>query len=129
MDVYYSEENVTVYWDAEHNRVYVDWRGIPSDRTVQMGCEEMLKLLIQQKCHFVLNDNRNVFGPWNSSAQWVAEDWFPRMLGAGLEKFAWVQSKNLLSKFASRQTTALNKDSGAIRLFDSYDDATYWLGS
>ncbi|CAK0749417.1 STAS/SEC14 domain-containing protein [Azospirillaceae bacterium] len=129
MDIHYSEENVIVYWDADHNRVYVDWRGIPSDRTVQKGCEEMLKLLIQQNGHFVLNDNRNVIGPWNSSAQWVAEDWFPRMLSAGLEKFAWVQSKNLLSKFASRQTTALNKDSGAIRLFDSYDDAIHWLGS
>lgn len=87
----------------------------------------MLKLLIQQECRFVLNDNRNVIGPWNSSAHWVAEDWFPRMINAGLVKFAWVQSKNLLSKFASRQTTALNKDSGAIRLFDNYEDATHWL--
>ena len=127
MDTYYSEENVTVSWDAAHNRVYVDWRAIPSDVTVQNGCEEMLKLLIKRNCRFVLNDNRHVIGPWNSSAQWVAENWFPRMLGAGLEKFAWVQSKNLLSKFASRQTTALNKDSGAIRLFDNYEDAVRWL--
>jgi hypothetical protein len=127
MEVFYEEEDVTVHWDGEHDRVYVDWRNIPSDRTVQRGCEEMLTLLAQRKCRHVLNDNRNVVGPWNSSAQWVAENWFPRMLAAGLKKFAWLQSANSLSKFAARQSTALNQDSGAIRLFESENEALDWL--
>lgn len=127
MEVYYDEEDVTVYWDGEHCRIYVDWRNIPSDRTVQRGCEEMLRLLAQHRCRQVLNDNRNVLGPWNSSAQWVAENWFPRMLDAGLKKFAWLQSSNSLSKFAARQSTALNQDSGVIRLFESEEDALSWL--
>ncbi len=127
MEVFYDEEDVTVYWDAAHGRIHVDWRNIPSDRTVQTGCEEMLKLLTQRRCAHVLNDNRNVVGPWNSSAQWVAENWFPRMLDAGLVKFAWLQSANSLSKFAARQSSAFHKDSGAIRLFESEEEALTWL--
>lgn len=127
MELFYDEEDVTVYWDGEHDRIYVDWKNIPSDKSVQRGCEEMLRLLVQRRCHHVLNDNRNVAGPWNSSAQWVAEDWFPRMLAAGLQKFAWIQSANSLSKFAARQSTARNQDAGVIRLFEREGDALEWL--
>lgn len=127
MEVFYEEEDVTVYWDAGHGRVHVDWRNIPTDRTVHRGCEEMLVLLRQRGCHHVLNDNSNVVGPWNSSAQWVAEEWFPRMLAAGLTKFAWIQSPNSLSKFAARQSTAHNQDTGVIRLFENAQAAGAWL--
>lgn len=127
METFYEEEDVVVFWDSEHSRIYVDWKNIPSDRTVQKGCEEMLKLLEQRRCNCVLNDNRNVLGPWNSSAQWVAENWFPRMTAAGLKKFAWIQSHNSLSKFAARQSAANNQNSDVIRLFDNETVALDWL--
>lgn len=127
MEIFYEEEDVTVYWDDTNNWVYVDWRNIPSDRSVKKGCEEMLVLLSHKQCARVLNDNRNVIGPWNTAAQWVAEDWFPRMLSAGLKKFAWIQSPNALSKFAARQSTAKNQATNAIHLFDDEESAINWL--
>lgn len=127
METFYEEDDVTVYWDDENNRVYVDWRNIPSNKSVTRGCEEMLILLSQKKCAHVLNDNRNVIGPWNTAAQWVAEDWFPRMFSAGLSKFAWIQSPNVLSKFSARQSTAKNQGSDTIRLFEDEESAIQWL--
>lgn len=127
MKIFYDEDDVSVYWDDINAWVYVDWRNTPSENTVKLGCEAMLELLRENNCRLVLNDNRNVIGPWNSSAQWVAEDWFPRMIHAGLVKFAWIQSPNLLSKFAARQSTAYNHRSNAIRLFEHETDALQWL--
>ena len=127
MKIFYEEDDVTVYWDDENAWIYVDWRNIPSEKSVHRGCEEMLKLLRRQGCRQVLNDNQNVSGPWNSAAQWVAEDWFPRMLAAGLTKFAWIQSPNSLSKFAARQSTAEHQGSSAIHLFESEQQARDWL--
>ncbi|CAK0759607.1 conserved hypothetical protein [Gammaproteobacteria bacterium] len=127
MEIFYEEEDVTVYWDDMNDWVYVDWRNIPSDRSVKKGCEEILTLLSHKQCAHVLNDNRSVIGPWNTAAQWVAEDWFPRMLSAGMKKFAWIQSPNLLSKFAARQSTASNQVTDAIHLFDDEESAINWL--
>ena len=47
----------------------------------------MLKLLKKESCTKVLNDNSNVTGAWNAASVWVAENWFPRMIEAGLKKF------------------------------------------
>lgn len=127
LETFYQEEDVAVYWDDINNWVYVDWRNIPSDRSVQRGCEEMLTLLSQKKCPYVLNDNRNVIGPWNTSAHWVAEDWFPRMISSGMKKFAWIQSSNVLSKFSARQSTAQHQETDAIHLFEDEESAVTWL--
>lgn len=127
MEIFYEEDDVSVFWDETNGWIHVDWRNIPSDTSVKKGCEEMLTLLSQKKCARVLNDNRNVIGPWNTAAQWVAEEWFPRMLSAGLKKFAWIQSPNVLSKFAARQSTARNQDTDMIRLFDDEGSAVSWL--
>ncbi|MBF0423297.1 MAG: hypothetical protein HQL73_09930 [Magnetococcales bacterium] len=127
MEIVYDEDDVTVYWDNENHWIHVDWRNIPSDTTVKNGCEQMLHLLVHKQCSRVFNDNRNVIGPWNTAAQWVAEDWFPRMLTAGLKKFAWIQSANILSKFSARQSTAKNQETDAIHLFDDEEAAVHWL--
>lgn len=117
MDTFYQEDDVTVYWDEINRWIYVDWRNTPSEITVKQGCVEKLKLLCPNNCSRVLNDNRNVIGPWNSSAQWVTEDWFSRMISSGLMKFACLQSPNLLSKFAARQSTAHNQ---IVRMLFAY---------
>jgi hypothetical protein len=127
MDLFYEEDDCSVYWNDENNWVYTDWKNIPSGKTGKEGCEEMLKLLIKKKSTLVLNDNRNVTGPWNEGAQWVAEDLFPRMVNAGLKKFAWIQSPSALSKFAVRQSTAKNQESDIIHLFEDEEDAVKWL--
>lgn len=127
LETFYQEEDVTVYWDDINNWIYVDWRNIPSDKSVKNGCDKMLVLLSQKSCPFVLNDNRNVIGPWNSAAQWVAEDWFPRMISAGMKKFAWIQSSNVLSKFSARQSTARHQETDFIHLFEDEESATTWL--
>lgn len=125
--IFYKEEDCIVYWDDGESWIYTDWKNIPSEKTVKRGCEEMLKLLVEKNCSLVLNDNRNVMGPWSSAAQWVAEDWFPRMFQAGLLKFAWIQSPSQLSKFAARQSAAKNHNTAIIRLFESGEDAVNWL--
>lgn len=125
---FYEEEDCVVYWDDNEKWIYVDWRNIPSVETVKSGCEEILKLLLQKRGAKVLNDNRNVSGSWSAASQWVAEDWFPRMIKAGLKKFAWIQSKaSAMSQLSARDSSSKNKDTDVIHLFYGEMEAVSWL--
>ncbi len=128
--VKYSERDCVLYWDTENNWIYVDWKNRPKVETVKKGCEEMLKLLKEESCSKVLNDNSNVTGSWSAAAEWVAEDWFPRMIRAGLRKFAWIQSPySTLSKISAKESVEKNEDD-VIRMFEVGDPkAIEWLKS
>jgi hypothetical protein len=125
---FYEENDCVVYWDDANRWIYVDWRNIPSVETVKRGCEEVLKLLSQKRGNKVLNDNRNVSGSWSAASQWVAEDWFPRMMKAGLKKFAWIQSKaSAMSQLSARDSKAKNQNTDVIHLFNDEPEAIDWL--
>ena len=128
MTTAYKENDCIVYWDANNKWIYVDWRNIPKVETIKRGCEEALTLLKTKGCTKVLNDNRNVSGSWSSASKWVSDDWFPRMINAGLKKFAWIQSKDsALSQLSAKNSQTSNQETDVIHLFTDEPEAIKWL--
>ena len=122
----YQETDVTVSWDPINNWVSVAWRNMPSQQTVKDGCEEVLKLLVSRRATAVFNDNRQVTGPWVRASNWVADDWLPRMIAAGLKRFAWIESPvSTLSVISAKKSARKNQD--IIRLFKAGPEAEIWL--
>ena len=68
------------------------------------AAREILRLLVQQRCHKVLNDNTRVTSMWSEAAEWAGKEWFPAMTAAGLHYFAWVYSPNLYSRLSTDLT-------------------------
>jgi hypothetical protein len=126
---FYQETDVTVSWDPVNHWVAADWRNAPSRETVLNGCEEILKLLMTMKSGLVLNDNRQITGTWVGASSWVAEDWFPRMIAAGLRKFAWIESPLCALSVVSAKRSAMKNEAGIIRLFKSEGAAQEWLSA
>lgn len=123
---YYHEADVTVAWDPVNNWVHAHWRNMPSKETVKKGCEEILKLLKEKTASSVFNDNSEIIGAWGASG-WVAEEWFPLMISAGLRKFAWIESRNSALSVISAKRSATKNQGGVIRLFNDGFEAERWL--
>lgn len=128
---YYHSNDVTVCWDFLNNWVSVYWRNMPSKETVKKACEAILKLLlrppqISQKASLVFNDNSKITGAWGASS-WVAEEWFPQMIAAGLRKFAWIESSASTLSVISAKRSAMKNQNGIIRLFNNGAEAEKWL--
>jgi hypothetical protein len=116
-----------VSWDSHNKWISVDWRNAPSSETVRKGCSEILTLLIRQKATAVFNDNSRVTGTWVGASNWVAEEWFPRMIDCGLKKFAWIESPaSTLSVISAKRSVRRNKP-GVIRLFKDGLEGEKWL--
>ena len=105
--------------------MYDHWLGFQTADNVKDGCEKVLKLFKERpECVMVLNDNTEVTGPWQSATEWVSNDWFPRMINAGLKHFAWVLSTNIFAELSAKNVSS---EGDIIQYFNSYNEAEKFL--
>jgi hypothetical protein len=124
----FTEKNIQIFYDESEQWLYTNWIGFQSTKLVMDGCETMLKLLKENNCQKVLNDNTLVEGIWSGAARWGASSWFPRMRDAGLEWFAWIYSPSVLSQLSTDKTLSL-MEPDFIRTFYDLEEARNWLRS
>lgn len=119
-----KKKNIIVSHNTEKNYLYLNWTGFQSEEKIYEAGEEVLQLFKKLDCSKVINDNREVKGPWNKAADWTLSYWFPNMIKAGLEQFAWVFPKNLFAELSASQAMP---DNDLVKKFDSYEEAEKWL--
>jgi len=83
-----EDPHVTISYDHSNDWLYVNWHGDQDFVSVQQGGSDILRLLRQQRCHKVLNDNALVTSMWSDAAEWAGKEWFPAMTAVGLQYFA-----------------------------------------
>ncbi|RZK52173.1 MAG: STAS/SEC14 domain-containing protein, partial [Hymenobacter sp.] len=84
----FGKTYLTIDYDAANNWVYNNWIGYQTYVGVIAGADACLPPLRENHCAYLLNDNRQVVGPWDHAVQWIATDWAPRAAGQGLTHFA-----------------------------------------
>lgn len=122
-----EEPHITIAYDHLNDWLYADWHGDQNLVSVQHGAGEMLRLLRQQRCHKVLNDNTRVTSMWSEAAEWGGREWFPAMAAAGLQYFAWVYSPNVYSRLSTDLTLQLTVGPVVVSTFDDLGTARAWL--
>lgn len=122
-----EEPHIAISYDHLNEWLYADWRGTQTLHTVQQGGQSLLQLLRQQRCHKVLNDNRQVDGMWSEAAEWAGKDLFPALIAAGLSYFAWVYSPSVYSRLSVDLTLQFIQGSAVVATFDDVETARAWL--
>ncbi|MBC7922142.1 MAG: hypothetical protein H7Z75_13760 [Ferruginibacter sp.] len=126
-EVLFNSKNIDIAYDSENRILYVNWKGYQTVDSVKAGCDKMLELLRKKSCNKMLNDNRLVTGPWQGAAEWVANNWFPRMYAAGLQHLAWIISPNAFSQLSINQTLAAMNADPRTQTFGDHEVAKRWL--
>lgn len=123
-----ANPSLDIFFDHQHDWLYVDWKGDQTFEFVQWGGLEVFRHLGEQRTHKILNDNRRVTSIWADAANWGGTVWFPQMAAAGLEYLAWVYSPNLYSRRSTDLTLSFTPVSGPIvATFDDFETARNWL--
>ena len=116
--------NVRIHWHEHGKFLYADWIGYQEQEAGRAGGEKLLELLKLKGCSKVLNDNRNLEGPWHHSVEWTSSNWFPRMQEAGLKNFIWICPEGLLSYTSAKRALPSGK---LVRHFEHFDDALNYI--
>ncbi|MCU0353814.1 MAG: STAS/SEC14 domain-containing protein [Cytophagales bacterium] len=119
--VYYE-----VQYDAENNWVYSNWKGYVTLQEVKDGANAALAHFEKHKCTNLLNDNSELEGPWDDANDWIANDWMPRALAAGLAKFAHIVSPDVFGQL-SAEALVTRVQGFEMRIFGSRREAQEWL--
>ena len=118
---------LTIDYDAANHWVCNNWIGYQTYTGIVAGADACLHPLRENNCSYLLNDNREVIGPWNHAVEWIVADWAPRAIAQGLTHFANVVSPESMAALSAE---AMHLGIGGrlqMRMFGTFTDAQAWL--
>ncbi|MCC9138182.1 STAS/SEC14 domain-containing protein [Pontibacter silvestris] len=114
-------------FDTQNQWVHADWHGYPTPDNVATGAIAYLNSMKEHDCHSVLNDNRNLVGPWDQSLDWLEKEWIPYAVRSGLKHFAHVGDNHSFSTNSASNFKTRIKGAFEMEIFDDVEKAKAWL--
>jgi len=123
----YSNEYLTIGCNHQQEWMEANWTGHQNFKSVQNGGLQMVTLLRSSGLKKVLNDNREVLGNWSEASDWAGKVWFPMMIEAGLQDFAWIFSPSIFAQLAAQKSFDVSDGKANVRFFYDIEEAKRWL--
>lgn len=123
----YRNDHLTISCNDTEEWMEVNWTGYQNFESVQNGGLQMIKVLKSSGLKKVLNDNREVLGNWSEASDWAGKVWFPLMIEAGLQDFAWVFSPSIFAQLAAQKSVDVSDGKANVRFFHDMEEAKRWL--
>ncbi|UZR97316.1 hypothetical protein [Chondrinema litorale] len=122
--LFFKESHVIVEHDEEDNILFTSWIGFQKPEKIIASGKEILKIYKDLNCSKLFNDNSEVTGPWNGAAEWVRDEYFPKMIEYGMKQFAWVMSPSIFAEVSAKKSMM---ETDVIKTFKDRDKAIEWL--
>jgi hypothetical protein len=119
---------LTIEYDAANHWVYNNWIGYQTFTGIISGADACLFPLGENKCAYLLNDNRQVLGPWDHAIEWIATQWAPRAIEQDLTHFAHVASPESMAAQSAESMFLGIGNRLEMRMFSDIEAAKVWLG-
>ena len=116
--------------DKENNWLYLNWIGYISDENGRNATKLFLELLREHQCTSVLNDNREVCGPWGggeAGSKWLQETVFPAAAALGLKYMAHILAPNIAAALSSQDLHRRVDGHFEMRIFGEMEKGKAWL--
>jgi hypothetical protein len=118
---------LTIDYDAANGWVYNNWIGYQTYIGIVAGADACLHPLRENACAYLLNDNRQVVGPWDHAVEWIVTDWATRAIAQGLTHFANIVSPESLAALSAESMSLGLNGRLQMRMFSDLAAAQAWL--
>jgi hypothetical protein len=116
----------SVLLDADVPCLTVVWKRQPASAQLRAVHEDLLALLRKYKLNKILGDDTALPVIEPEDQDWIARDWMPRAVAAGLKLAANKSPEAYFGRLAV-ETIKASQSLLAIRSFDHFDEARRWL--
>ena len=120
-----------VYLELNHltgaDWLHVDWIGYPTAANVVAGSSAYLGHIAGLGLHGLLNDNRRLVGRWDSSLEWIRDEWMPQARRSGVRYLANLSHPGVMAADSAAAMQAMVGNDLQMRLFTDYAEAEQWL--
>ena len=113
--------------DWQNKWLYVNWTGEQTRNSKKEGCKMILHAVSRTGFTKVLNDNRELTALWDTSLDWIKEEWFPDLRKRGVTTFAWIYAADSLLNFSIAEFTRNIRNGPVIKSFTDIEEGKAWL--
>jgi hypothetical protein len=114
-------------FDEKNNWIYLNWIGYISKENLLKGVLEVLDVLKEKSYPYLLNDNRELLGPWDQSNDWMEINMIPKLKEYGLKYFAHVLCTGIAGALSAQDLHRRVEDSFNMQIFGDMEKAQAWL--
>ena len=126
--VYFNLPGVAVVrWDAQSEAAHIEWQGWARPAEFKAANNGLVDAIKDHRGSRLLGDSRQIKVIQQSDQDWVNEDWFPRILAAGLTRMAMVLPNSSLAKMNIDDMVSRVADRLDVAYFATLDEARDWL--
>ena len=126
--VYFNLPGVAmVRWDSPSQSAYIEWQGWATPAEFRAANDALVQAIRYHHSSRVLGDSRRIKVIQKTDQEWVNQDWFPRILAAGLTRLAMVLPASGLAKMNIDELVSRVADRLDVAYFPTLDDAREWL--
>jgi hypothetical protein len=126
--VYFNLPGVAmVRWDSPSQSAYIEWQGWAKPAEFRAANDALVQAITYHRSSRVLGDSRRIKVIQKTDQEWVNQDWFPRILAAGLTRLAMVLPASGLAKMNIDDMVGRVADRLDVAYFPSLDKARTWL--
>lgn len=118
---------LTISYEQKNNLIFNNWIGYASTENIIQGSVSFLEMLKEKNCPYSITNNREFAGPWDSSLDWLCNEWVPAAKAAGLQFYAHVVNKGSFAEAAAHELAGCVNNSFEMQVFESLSDARDWI--
>ncbi len=125
---YFEESYASINWDDETQCLIMKWKGVVTDEKFKTTADKAVELLKSKGGSRWLADDTQLIA-WSHDIQnWLAQDWHPRAVAAGLKYMAIVLPKSAMGRFTSQKlNTKVTPGTVTTQYVETYEEAKAWL--
>ena len=116
-----------VRWDPPSQSAHIEWQGWARSEEFRAANDALVQAVRDHHSSRVLGDSRRIKVIQKADQDWVNEDWFPRILDAGLTRLAMVLPASGLAKMNIDDLVGSVADRLDVAYFATLDEARLWL--
>ena len=128
--LYERDGVVAIYWDPSSKALCPEWKSFSVlDKEVKESLEKLLTFIVERKCdRQIINTGKTLGGFSEQIQDWLAIDWIPRAVKAGMKYVATVTPKNAMAQLSNDYWQEVSTDIGFVTInVTSHEDGVDWL--
>ncbi|WP_336764572.1 hypothetical protein [Paenibacillus sp. USHLN196] len=127
--IFYDSPQATVTSNEENKVVILQWKSFAQGEQYRTPLNKLLELAVQKRSNKALYDSRHLAVISPDDQEWVAQEWYPRSLEAGLKYSALLVPHKAIAKSSANRMLSGMDISNPSQEFHDIDEAFHWLAT
>lgn len=119
---------IEIEYDEKNGWIHNKWSGIITMNDVKKGALACLEILEEKKAKAIINDNTQLLTKWDGANEWIANEWMPRAIKAGLKSFAHIVNPvHQIGETSAKGMKEKSRSKFQMEIFHDFKSAEEWV--